>query len=90
MAYLQGPKMGVKDAVSAVQAFVSDLFGEAALRYATVEEVEYFPDKAGWLVTMGFNTPSNVILGPQKRDLKTFRVDEATGKVLSMRIREDG
>jgi hypothetical protein len=60
-----------------------------------LEEIEMSKDGRYWLVTLGFNVPRPndprlpKFLQVPLRTLKVFKVDAATGKVLSMKIPQE-
>ena len=61
----------------------------------SLEEIEMSKDERFWLVTIGYNQrrPRNEnlpkFLEVPMRKLKVFKVDAATGRVLSMKIPKD-
>jgi len=61
-----------------------------------LEEIEMSKDGRFWLVTLGYNAPRPKyqhmpeFLKVPMRKLKVFKVDAATGRVLSMKIPQDG
>ena len=83
-----GETISVKAAVTAVQAFIKDLFGPEQLRYTRLEEIELNQLETEWLVTMSLSSSTNVIFSPNERDFRTFRVDANTGRVISMKARK--
>jgi len=67
----------------------------AAVYEASLEEIEMSKDGRFWLVTLGYNEPRAKdprlpgFLQVPMRKLKVFKVDAATGRVLSMKIPHD-
>jgi hypothetical protein len=61
----------------------------------SLEEIETSKDGRYWLVTLGYNAPRPKdprlpeFLQVPMRKLKVFKVDAATGRVLSMKIPQD-
>jgi hypothetical protein len=78
---------------SAFEYFLS-LFSNRLPRVSapSLEEIEMSKDGRFWLVTLGFNQPRPnnprlpEFLQVPLRTLKVFKVDAATGRVLSMKI----
>jgi hypothetical protein len=81
--------LGVKQAVSAATTYAREIFGSA--KALTLEEVEKSPDGRYWMITLGIDEKLSQIevLGGirPRRDYKIFKVDAASGEVLSMKIR---
>jgi hypothetical protein len=61
----------------------------------SLEEIEMSKDERFWLVTLGYNAPRAKnqhipdFLQVPMRQLKVFKVDAATGRVLSMKNPQD-
>ncbi|MEW5874004.1 MAG: hypothetical protein AB1752_02335 [Candidatus Zixiibacteriota bacterium] len=76
--------MDAKRAAEIAMEYLRNLVG--IVQAVRLEEVEYVVDDDGveyWLVTLSYeSTPSFA------RDYKVFRINDRTGKVLSMKIRE--
>jgi hypothetical protein len=79
--------VGVKEAVENAKTFIQDVVGSNEIRRLTLEEVELSEDGKDWLVTLGLalNDPFD-LLSPEKpeKSVKLFRVNAASGQVLSM------
>jgi hypothetical protein len=95
----QGRTIDVLSAVKAAESYARMLYPEDELRSLRLEEVELSPDEGHWDVTLGWVEPAVRSVGGlslggvtaiQKlpRVYKLFRVDAATGEVLSMKIRD--
>jgi hypothetical protein len=95
--------MDVKDAVQTAKRHIADLISDERPENIGLEEVEYDGQSGVWRVTIGFSRPWNrevavtpnssftEILGiPKKaqRDLKVVVIDDAGGRVLSLKNRE--
>ncbi len=83
-----------KLAASAAFNFLQKLVPEASLEQAVLEEIESSPDDKHWLVTLSFEEPREhnrhlpEFLRVPRQKFKVFKVSKATGRVLSMRMRE--
>jgi hypothetical protein len=88
----------VKEAVAKATDEAIALFGREHLIDLALEEVEMSEDGQFWLVTLGFYRPSKKPVSglealrqiqgvTHERKYKLFKVDAATGKVTSMKIR---
>jgi hypothetical protein len=78
----------VKQAVAKAMEYIKDLIPNAP--GLTLEEVERSgPD---WLVTLGYLeknvSPIAALAGGSQKTYKVFRIDAATGEVVSMKIRK--
>ena len=91
----QDTKIGLRDAVSAAERFLKELY-PSSIQNVLLEEVE---ERAGeWLITFGFDTgrivqqsiPGTLLTLPNRQEMtrvfKTFVVDAGTGKVRAMKI----
>lgn len=80
----------VKQAAEAAFAYFTELFKGGYYNLA-LEEVELSNDEKYWFITLGYNPPATgftQITGAGiKREYKQFKIDAATGKVISMKIR---
>lgn len=92
--------MDAKEAVSIAKTYVVELFANEGVSDLGLEEVE-FDDGAGvWKVTVGFSRPwdrisasSAIALMAQggasiSRSYKVVRIDDPTGRVVSVKARE--
>ena len=85
--------MDVKEAVATAKSYIQNLFGEEGIAELGLEEVE-FEDIGDWLVTIGFtrswDRPSGVLQGltSTRRSYKVVRIQDSTGKILSVKNRE--
>lgn len=86
--------MNVKEAVDTALTYVADLFEKEKPRNVGLEEVEFKDAEGQWHVTVGFSRPWDygpTIAGFQvkpRRDYKVVRIDDESGKVLSVKIRK--
>ena len=91
--------MDVKEAVQKAVIYVADLFSRESPENIGLEEVELDSSAGEWKVTIGFsrpwNTSSNIGLlggalqGPTtQRQFKVIRINNETGEVTSIKIRE--
>jgi hypothetical protein len=80
--------MDVKDAAQSALSYFGEIYGT---KYSNVivEEVELSEDERFWYITLGYDLPSIIpqFGGTGPRGYKTFKIDAATGKVISMKIR---
>ena len=85
------PKIDAKQAVSIAAASFRDLFPEAAEARMMLEEIEESADGGRWLVTLGYDILARRGLtfdfSSLDRAYKTVAIDNATGKVISIKIR---
>lgn len=82
------PLLNVKDAVKKAANYFTDLY-QSQFGNVLVEEIEQ--DGNDWLITLGYDVPSDirsVLTGKPARHFKLFRVDGNSGEVKSMKIRE--
>jgi hypothetical protein len=93
-------KTAIKNAISYFQDVTS--VSPSGYRDLRLEEVEQSSDGKYWLVTLGFEAPSRPIAPPNDplglsnakgtvlvrvpREYKLFRLDRATGEVVSMTV----
>jgi hypothetical protein len=80
----------VADAANAAMKYFQSLFPR--VRKVSLEEVELSDDEKFWMITLGFELPSDhpdipSELLPPKTKFKVFKVNAQTGEVLSMKIR---
>jgi hypothetical protein len=97
-------RIDAKQAAQAAAKYLSDMRDliDAKLRDVRLEEIELLEAPKVWVVTLGYDVPSQAsndlfpaILNPRplpgqvvyKRDYKTFQVNSETGEVESMKIR---
>jgi hypothetical protein len=92
--------MDVKEAVKTAKTYVVELFGDEGVTNLGLEEVE-FDDTAGvWRITVGFSRPWDRLAlqsalaamgqgsASTARSYKIVRIDDATGRVVSVKARE--
>ena len=88
--------MDVKVAVATAVGAFREFYPLIALQDVLLEEVEESQDGMCWLITLGFDLKRKdsslsqfVRRGSEAydRSYKSFKIDKATGKVLSMKIR---
>jgi len=90
--------MNVKDAVKTAIKYVADIFKSENAENIGLEEVIFDEQKNIWDVTIGFSRPwdypeQRVFLGFQqqenpKREYKIVQIDNESGKVKSIKMRE--
>lgn len=90
--------MNVKDAVKEAIEYVAEIFREEKPENIGLEEAFLNEDEKVWEVTVGFSRPwdhpkqAGVIANLQalnpKRQYKVVKIDNETGKVKSIKIRE--
>ena len=89
--------MDVKEAVKKAIEYITDIFESKHLENIGLEEVILNEDDDVWEVTIGFSRPWDypklgLVTGfqPQypKREYKVVRIDNKTGQVKSIKIRE--
>ena len=86
--------MEVKDAARVAIEYVTDLFKDQQISDVGLEEAEMDNNNA-WLITVGFHrsAPQNALtsiqltLSGRLRSFKVVKIDDATGKVLSLKNR---
>lgn len=82
------PFFNVKEAVKKAADYFTDLY-PSQFTNVLVEEIEQ--DGNDWLITLGYDVPSDirsVLAGKAARRFKLFRIDGGSGEVKSMKIRE--
>jgi hypothetical protein len=98
MPAIEVPMIDVKQAVKAAIDFAEETLGREEAAGARLEEIELSPDDAFWLITLGLprraalegRTAWEALSGAEgKRDYKVFKVEMKTGKVVSMKMRND-
>lgn len=91
--------MNVKNAVNTAMEYVADIFRSENPKNIGLEEVMFNERKKIWEVTVGFSRPwdyeiSGPFLGFQqkqehpKRQYKIVRIDDESGKIISIKIRK--
>ncbi len=92
--------MDVKEAVHTAKTYVAELFANEGVSNLGLEEVEFDEAGGAWKVTVGFSRPWDRIAVPSAiavmtqgpvsipRSYKVVRVDDATGRVMSVKARE--
>ncbi|MEA2015589.1 MAG: hypothetical protein U9O59_02580 [Actinomycetota bacterium] len=91
--------MNVKEAVKKAIGYVADIFKSENATNIGLEEVIFDEHKSIWEVTVGFSRPwdyeiSGPFLGFQqkqehpKRQYKIVRIDNESGEIISIKIRE--
>ncbi len=92
--------MNVKEAVQAAEAYVIDLFSGQGLKHVGLEEVAFDDRNGAWKVTIGFfrdmdmrrGLPAALAAGQRQEDwkartYKSVEIDDATGKIKSVKNR---
>jgi hypothetical protein len=87
-------RLDVSDAIHAAQEFGRHLFPKCDL---TLEEIEATENERYWLITLGVHSRDLATLNHIRKELpfllrpadklKVFKVDSATGRVVSVKIR---
>jgi hypothetical protein len=79
--------ISVKEAAERAAEYFTDLY-KNQFKNVLLEEVEL--KGSYWLITLGYDRPSPLPQFSRKgpRAFKVFKVDNETGKVVSMKIRE--
>ena len=90
--------MDVKDAVNSAKTYVAELFANEGLSNLGLEEVEFDDSSGIWRVTVGFSRPWDRVAvhaitamaqgTSVPRSYKVVRIDDATGRVVSVKARE--
>ena len=82
--------LDVKEAAQRASEYFAALFPQDLAAKARLEEVELSDDGQYWLITLGYPTDtSGLLLATTKpREYKQFKIEAATGKVVSMTIRK--
>ena len=83
--------MDVKEVVQVARSYVIELFAEEGIVDVGLEEVDIELSDT-WVVTIGFSRPWNrnigsVLGGQVSRSYKDVRIQDADGKVLSVKDR---
>ncbi|MBI1743857.1 hypothetical protein HYR54_12445 [Candidatus Acetothermia bacterium] len=78
----------VKKAVEIARNHYLELYPDVLPSRLSLEEVELSDDENYWYITLGYseNSPISPVL-PQVTKYKTIKIDAASGKPLSMKIR---
>ena len=87
--------MEVKQAVQEAREYLLDLFEGEEIEYVGLEEVEFDHESDEWKVTLGFSRPwdrpkslsAALRDEPLRRSFKIVRINDANGKVTSVRDR---
>jgi hypothetical protein len=88
--------MEVKEAAVLAREYVNDVLGEDELIHLAIEEVDYDDHDDEWIITIGFYRPWSqnagairTIVGDpfRHRSYKSIRIDDDTGRVLSIKER---
>ena len=87
--------MDVKEAVRAAKECVVDLFDGEEIDYVGLEEVVFDDESDQWLITIGFSRPwerpkalsASLLEDPLKRSYKVVRINDADGRVMSLKDR---
>jgi hypothetical protein len=86
------PKVDVKSAVQLAFEYLKSFqdFMGSQLENLRLEEVELSDNEPFWLITLGFDVPTDgEFFGPkQRREYKLLKVNSETGQVQAMKIRE--
>jgi hypothetical protein len=82
--------LDVKEAAQRASEYFATLFPHDLASKARLEEVELTDDGQYWLITLGYpkeDTPGFFFGPATPREYKQFKIEAATGKVVSMKIR---
>jgi hypothetical protein len=82
--------LDVKEAAQRASEYFATLFPADLASKARLEEVELSDDGQYWLITLGYpkdETPNFLFGTGRPREYKQFKIEAATGKVVSMKIR---
>lgn len=81
--------LDVKEAAQRASEYFATLFPQDLASKARLEEVELSEDGEYWLITLGYPVDvTGLFIGQAKpREYKQFKIEAATGKVVSMKIR---
>ncbi len=79
-----------KDNITPRQAIsIAIKYYSSTLRLGTSGSVEEVENKNGfWYITLGFSRSNILGLPIEQKDYRVFKIDEKTGKVIYMKIRE--
>lgn len=83
----------LKDAIRIAKEQAAELLGEPPLNVAEFEREEYNGQTA-WVITLAFSTPQSPLASAMSQfqkpalEYRRFFVDENTGELLAMKIRE--
>lgn len=83
----------LKDAISIAKKQAADLLGEAPLSVAEFER-EAYNGQPAWVITLAFSAPQGPLASAMSQfqkpalEYRRFFVDENTGELLAMKIRE--
>jgi hypothetical protein len=86
--------MDAKEAIAAAKAYVQTLFADDGAMNIGLEELRFDPDKALWLVTIGFTRTWEGPQGaarfdrsgkPWPRTFKTVEINDISGRILGLR-----
>ena len=93
--------MEIKDAIKKAISCVKDVFSDEKIEYVGLEEVRFDKEDGVWEVTVGFSRPwdspkssqSHInqlldIIPSQRRHYKIVKIDDASGEVKAIEIRE--
>lgn len=87
-------KIDAKEAVRIAMKCFQDFFPKLANANVMLEEIEEGDDGKCWLITLGYDTkqvlsPHLKMFQPEtSRAYKTFKIDNSTGQVASVKIRK--
>jgi hypothetical protein len=87
---VQSPRLNAKQAVAIAADYFRELFPEAAKANMMLEEIEESQDGKQWLITLGYDTAASlrhILQSGQARAYKRLTIDQASGRVISARIR---
>lgn len=89
--------MNATDAIRAAKQHILDIFREEDITHVGLEEVDFDHDGEAWNITIGFQRPweklaKPIVLGEPvpRRTYKVVRLNDADGRLLSIRHREVG
>lgn len=89
-----GTKVTARQAAQAATKYLKEVCTPPAIENVLLEEIELSEDSRYWQVTLSFKQyPSTAalseILDAPEKKLRVFKIDTATGRVLSMKIRPE-
>jgi hypothetical protein len=82
--------LDVKEAAQRASDYFASLYSAELASNVRLEEVELSDDGQFWLITLSYPVPPMTpsIFRTETREYKQFKIEVATGKVLSMKIRK--
>ena len=89
--------MDIKEAIKKAISCVNDLFSDEKIEHVGLEEARYNEEEGSWEITIGFSrqwddSKSNPVLSElfvsPRRYYKIVKIDDASGEVKAIEIRE--